>query len=153
MPVHSIIKLLKWTSTDVIRTCYVEVSYGTVILRVGVMPVPSPTNRALTWPSNSKRLLLDYGTSEIDVEILQSETICSAGPQLLQSTFNIGPMVDVREPFTTTLGITICARSTPWIEGTGSFFLDEGGDGKRLLPTTACDVVFCQADSNLFERK
>jgi hypothetical protein len=61
--------------------------------------------------------------------------------------------VDVREPFTATLGITICAQSAPWVEGTGGFFLEEGGDSKRLLLVTARHVVFPQADNNLFERK
>jgi hypothetical protein len=91
-----------------------------------------------------KKLLLDYGINDVDVEIRQSEVIRSAGPQLLQPTFDIDPTVDVREPFTATLGLTVCAQSMPWAEG---------GDGKRLLLATACHVVFPQADNDLFEHK
>ena len=99
-----------------------------------------------------KRLLLDCGINEIDVEIRQSEPIRSAGPQLLQPTFDIGLTVDVREPFTATLGITICAQCMPRTEGT-SFFLEEGGDGKWFLLATARHVILRQADNKVFECK
>ena len=43
------------------------------------------------------------------------------------------------------LSITICVQSTPWIEGTAGFFLDNGGDGKGLLLVT--DSLFAMSSS------
>jgi hypothetical protein len=45
-------------------------------------------------------------------------------------------MAEVREPLSTSLGLPICARATPWAEGTGGFFIDEGAESKRLLLIT-----------------
>ncbi|KAN0109281.1 hypothetical protein V8E52_009465 [Russula decolorans] len=128
-------------------------SSSNVVLWIGVKPGSLSYEQGIEVALQCKRLLLEYGINDVDVEIRQSEVIRSAGPQLLQYTFHIDPTVDAREPFSTTLGITICAQSTPWVEGTGGFFLDEGGDGKRLLLATARHVVFPQADNDLFERK
>jgi hypothetical protein len=97
--------------------------------------------------------LLNYGINDVDVEIRQSKVIQSAGPQLFQPIDPVDPTVDVRMPFTATLGITICARLTPWTEGTAGFFLDEGGDGKRLLLATARHVVLPQSENKLYECK
>ena len=95
-------------------------------------------NRASTWPSNN-----------VNIEICQLEVVHLTSPQLIQPTFDSDPMVDIYKPFTTMLGIPICAQSMPWAQGTGSFFLD----GKRLLLATARHVVFPQGDNNLFEHK
>lgn len=112
---------MEWTSTDVVRIGYVEESSGNVILWIGVKPDSLSYEQGIDMALQCKRLLLDYGINDVDVEIRQSEVIRSAGPQFLQPTFDIDPTVDVREPFTATLGITICAQSTPWAEGTGGF--------------------------------
>jgi hypothetical protein len=93
--------------------------------------------------------LLDYAINDVDVEIRRSKIIQSAGPQLLQPTYEVDPTIDIREPFTAMLGIPICARSTPWVEGTAGFFLDEGGNGKELLLVTTRRVLFPQSDNNL----
>jgi hypothetical protein len=153
--VHAILgeNKVEWTSTDVVRIGYVEESSSNVVLWIGVKPGSLSYEQGIEVALQCKRLLLEYGINDVDVEIRQSEVIRSAGPQLLQYTFHIDPTVDAREPFSTTLGITICVQSTPWVEGTGGFFLDEGGDGKRLLLATARHVVFPQADNDLFERK
>ena len=144
---------VEWTSTDVVRIGYVEESSSNVILWIGVKPGSLSYEHGIDAALQCKRLLLEYGINDVDVEIRQLEVIHSAGPQLLQYTFNIDPTVNGREPFAITLGIPICAQSTPWVEGTGGFFLDEIGDGKRLLLVTARHAVFPQADDNFFERK
>ncbi|TFY73127.1 hypothetical protein EWM64_g10885 [Hericium alpestre] len=125
-------------------------SSGNVILWIGVKPDSLSYEVGIDVALQCKGLLVDRGINDVDVEIRQSEVIRSAGPQLFQPTFDINPTVDVREPFTATVGIPICAQSTPWAEGTGGFFLDEG---KRLLLATARHVVFPQTDNNLFEHK
>jgi len=57
------------------------------------------------------------------------------GPRLLKPTDIIDPTTILREPFTTTLGITICAEDTPWAEGTAGFFIAVTGLNKLFLVT------------------
>ena len=157
LKVHAILhaKGVDWSSTDVVRIGYAEEPSGDVILWIGVKPDSLSYDAGIDAALQCKRLLLDYGIKEVDVEIRESEVIRSAGPQLLQPTFDSDATVDVREALTATLGITICAQSTPWAEGTGGFFLSEGGNGKRLLLVTARHVVFPPNKQNneLFEHK
>ena len=54
--------------------------------------------------------------------------------------------------FTHALGIPICAKLTPWVEGTLEFF-EEGGDSKKPLLVTARHAIFHQTDNEPFERK
>ncbi|KAH9017750.1 hypothetical protein EDB83DRAFT_2298802 [Lactarius deliciosus] len=154
LKVHAILhaKGVDWTSTDVVRIRYIDDDddpSGDVVLWIGVRPDSLSYNV----------ILLDYGINDVEVEIRQSEIICSAtGPQLLQPAFRfLEPTVtvDAREPLTTSLGISICSQSTPSTEGTGGFFLSEGSGSKRLLLVTARHVVFpLDKDNNkLFERK
>jgi hypothetical protein len=163
LKVHGILDQngVDWSSTDVVRTAYEEVPspYGDVIIWIGVKPGSLPYDVGIDVAIRCKRLLLEYGIDDVDVEIRQSEIIQSAGPQLLQPTTdrhsdmtnNIDPMVDVHEPFSTALGIPICAESTPGTEGTGGFFL-EVDDPQKLFLVTARHVVFPQSDNDLFER-
>ncbi|KAH9051592.1 hypothetical protein EDB83DRAFT_2226108 [Lactarius deliciosus] len=154
LKVHAILhaKGVDWTSTDVVRIRYIDDDddpSGDVVLWIGVRPDSLSYNV----------ILLDYGISDVEVEIRQSEIVYSAtGPQLLQPAFRfLEPTVtvDVREPLTTSLGISICSQSTPSTEGTGGFFLSEGSGSKRLLLVTVRHVVFpLDKDNNkLFERK
>ncbi|KAK0497408.1 hypothetical protein EDD18DRAFT_1384333 [Armillaria luteobubalina] len=130
--VHAILgeKGLNWTSTNVVRIGYVD-------------------------ESSMQGVLLDHSIDDVEVEIRESKVIHAAGPKLLEPTFDSDPTVDVCEPFTATLGISICAQLVSWAEGTGGFFLDEGEDGKRLLLVTVRHVVFPlnKEDNNLFKHK
>ncbi|EED81207.1 predicted protein [Postia placenta Mad-698-R] len=89
-----------------------------------------------------EELLVESNIADVDVEIRESVVTRSAGPKLLTPTYSSDCTVDVREPFTTTLGLPICAQSTPWVEDTGGFFISEGGKPERLLLVTARHVVF-----------
>lgn len=65
------------------------------------------------------------------------------GPKLLApSSFSSDPTVDIRNPLTHTLGLPISGKVAPWAEGTGGFFIAEGGGSKRLFLVTARHVVF-----------
>ncbi|KAF8227705.1 hypothetical protein L208DRAFT_1379660 [Tricholoma matsutake] len=67
-----------------------------------------------------------------------------------EPTDDIDPTEILREPFTATLGLTICAKITPWAEGTGGFFLEvDDGNGKK----SPRHMVFPQSDNHLFERR
>ncbi|KAK0207623.1 hypothetical protein IW262DRAFT_1281921 [Armillaria fumosa] len=157
LKVHAILseKGVDWTSTNVVRIGYVDESSSSVILWIGVKPDSLSYEDGISVALQCKGLLLDHGIDDVEVEIRESEVIHSAGPKLLEPTFDSDPMVDVCEPFTAMLGISVCAQLTPWAEGTGGFFLDEGGDGKRLFLVTARHVVFPlnKEENNLFECK
>ncbi len=146
-------KEVEWTSTDVVRIGYVNEPSAGVILWIGVKPGSLSYRVGIDVTLQCKQLLLDYSINDVDVEIHQSDVIRFSGAPLLRPTFVSNPTVDVRQPFTAMPGITICAESTPWAEGTGGFFLDEGGGGKRLLLATARHVVFPQSHHDFFEHK
>ncbi|KAH9017748.1 hypothetical protein EDB83DRAFT_183145 [Lactarius deliciosus] len=164
LKVHAILhaKGVDWTSADVVRIRYIDDDddpSGDVVLWIGVKPDTLSYEVGIDVALQCKVILLDYGINDVEVEIRQSEIICSAtGPQLLQPAFRfLEPTVtvDAREPLTASLGISICSQSTPSTEGTGGFFLSEDSGSKRLLLVTVRHVVFpLDKDNNkLFERK
>ncbi|KAG8947964.1 hypothetical protein FRC04_010161 [Tulasnella sp. 424] len=133
---------VKWTSTDVVRIRNTKEPSGPVILWIGVMPASLSGNDGVVVASKCQELLVECNITDVNVEIRESVVTRSAGPKLLASSYTSNPTVDVREPLTTTLGLPICAQSTPWVEGTGGFFITEGGNTKRLVLVTARHVVF-----------
>ncbi|KAK0218117.1 hypothetical protein IW262DRAFT_1117502 [Armillaria fumosa] len=146
---------VKWTSTDVVRIGYPKESSAPVILWIGVMPASLSGDDGVVVASQCRELLKEHNIDDVDVEIRESVVTRSAGPRLLKPASWNDPTADVREPLTATLGLPICAQSTPWAEGTGGFFITEGGDTKRLLLVTARHVLF-PPDTNQnkhFERK
>lgn len=95
----------------------------------------------------------EHNIDDVDVEIRESVVTRSAGPRLLKPASWYNLTADIREPLTATLGLPICAQSTPWAEGTGGFFITEGGDTKRLLLVTTRHVLFSTNQNKHFERK
>ncbi|KAK0225014.1 hypothetical protein EDD85DRAFT_980166 [Armillaria nabsnona] len=146
---------VKWTSTDVVRIRNVGESSAPVILWIGVIPASLSGNDGVVVASKCRELLVEYDIADVDVEIRESVVTRSAGPKLFTSAYYSDSTVDVREPLTTTLGLPICAQSTPWAEGTGGFFITEGGNTERLLLVTARHVVFTpdKNDNKHFEHK
>ena len=137
-----------WSSTDVIRMGYIDDPSRNVTLWIGTRPGSLSFEVGANVVLQCKRILLEYDIHDVEVEIRESEIIRSAGPPLLQpASYEVDSTIDVREPLTTSLGITICARSTPWAEGTGGFFIDKGSDGGGLLLVTVHHVIF--PDSNM----
>jgi len=154
LKVHAILEQngIDWTSTDVVRIGYADEPSGNVVLWIGVKPGPVSYEVAIDAAFACRELLLDYGINDVDIEMRQSEVTRYAGPPLISPTFHIGPE-DARMPFTNALSIPICAELTPWAEGTSGFFLEEGGDGKRLLLVTTRHVVFPRSNNEPFEHK
>ena len=70
------------------------------------------------------------GIQDIDVELRESDFVQSAGPALLKPTGIIDPAAIAHEPFTTTLGMDICAEKTPQTEGMVGFFMAVNGVDK-----------------------
>ncbi|KAF8480479.1 hypothetical protein DFH94DRAFT_480227 [Russula ochroleuca] len=145
---------VKWTSTDVLRIGNKGESSAPVILWIGVMPASLSGDYGVVVASRCQELLVKYNIADVDVEIRESVVTRSAGPRLLVSRDSDDPTVGVHEPLTSTLGLPICAQSTPSVEGTGGFFIAEGGNAERLLLVTARHVIFTpDKDNKHFEHK
>ncbi|KAI0255840.1 hypothetical protein BJV78DRAFT_1273361 [Lactifluus subvellereus] len=126
-----------------------------VNLWIGVIPASLSGDDGIVVASRCRELLEEYNIADVDVEIRESVVTRSSGPTLLTPADSFDATVDVCEPLTTTLGLLICAQSTPWAEGTGGFFITEGGNTERLLLVTARHVVFTpnKCENRLFEHK
>ncbi|KAG9019614.1 hypothetical protein FRB90_012460 [Tulasnella sp. 427] len=154
--VHALLDSMrvKWTSIDVVRIPLSEEPSGPVILWIGVMPSSLSGHEGVDVAFKCRELLIQDGIVDVDVEIRDSVVTRLAGPKLLPSVYSFNPTVDIREPLTSTLGLSISTQDTPWAEGTGGFFLNEDGKPDTLLLVTTRHVVFRQGESNeLFENK
>ena len=84
-----------------------------------------------------RQIISKYDIADVEVEIRESVVTRSAGPKFLTPTRSFDPTaLEVREPLTTTLGLSISTLSTPWAEGTGGFFITEGRKPERILLVT-----------------
>ncbi|TCD61326.1 hypothetical protein EIP91_008587 [Steccherinum ochraceum] len=159
--IHAVLDSSKvdWTSTDLVRIGYVhEAVDSNLIVCIGVEPDTLPFDVGIDVALQCKQVVLDSGIEDVEVEIRESNITSLAGPKLLQpsemqysSANEVNPVTPAREPFTFALGIPICSQSTPAVEGTGGFFLDEGGDGKRLFLLTTRHSVLPQAGDSSTE--
>ena len=148
-------KKVAWTSIDVVRIGYVEESFRPVILWIGVQPESLSVEDGTKVARSCQDILVQSGIIDVDVEICQSLVTFLEGPKLLAPTFSSDPTVDVRNPLTPTLGLPISGKLTPWAEGTGGFFIAEGGSSKRLFLVTARHIIFKpnRNDNKTFEHK
>jgi hypothetical protein len=152
---------VKWTSTDVVRIGNVEEPRIPVILWIGVMPGSLSGADGVVVARKCRDLLEEYDITDVEVEIRESLVTRSVGPKLLAPTqfsisslFSSHPDVDFRQPLTATLGLPICAQLTPWAEGTGGFFMAEGGDSNKLFLVTTRHAVFTpDINANTLEHK
>jgi hypothetical protein len=75
--------------------------------------------------------------------------IRSAGPKMYKPVPTSNPTARAREPFSTALGLPICAEVTPSIQGTGGFFFSYPHNPGKIYLVTARHVVFHDdTDSN-----
>jgi hypothetical protein len=166
LKVHALLDSMqvKWTSTDVVRIGIVGESSAPVILWVGVTPTSLSRANGTVVARKCREILEEYDITDVDVEIRES-IVARFGRKLLNPmssdpvsfydpTNSSDPTVYLRRPLTATLGLSICAKPTPRVEGTGGFFMAEGGDSQRLFLVTARHVVLPESNgNNKFERK
>ena len=133
---------VKWTSVDVVRIGIVGEPSAPVILWIGVIPMSLSPVDGLEVALKCKRLLEKNVIIDVHAEFRESIIIPLVGPRFLDYPPSSDPTVEVRRPLTATLGFSICAQSTPSAEGTGGFYMAEGGGSKRILLITARHVVF-----------
>ncbi|KAI0046760.1 hypothetical protein FA95DRAFT_1465730, partial [Auriscalpium vulgare] len=152
LKVHEILdrKGVEWTSTDVFRIGYTEDSSSSVVLWIGVKPKSLTYHIGIDAAIKCKDLLLEYNIDDVDVEIREAEVMRLTGPRLFQPDLSPDATVAARQPFTHTVGIPICSQSSPSVQGTAGFFLNEGGGEQRLFLVTARHVVLLpdKADDN-----
>ncbi|KAG8729857.1 hypothetical protein FRC11_007882 [Ceratobasidium sp. 423] len=156
LKIHALLDTMKvkWTSTDVVRIGNAKESLAPVILWIGVVPGSLSNGDGLVVAFQCQKLLEENDITDVEVEVRESVVTRSAGPMLLRPTHSLDPTVEVRGPLTTTLGLPICAKSPPWAQGTGGFFIAEGGNTELLL-VTARHVLFPpgESENELFEHK
>ncbi|KAH9986587.1 hypothetical protein BJV77DRAFT_965122 [Russula vinacea] len=162
LKLHAILNSMevKWTSTDVVRIANEGESSAPVILWIGVIPKSLSGDDGVIVASKCRELLVEFNITDVDVEIRESvvtrsANLRSAGPRLLDLDpySYCDPTLGVREPLRSTLGLPICAQSMPLAEGTGGFFITEGGNAERLLLVTARHVIFTPDNNKHFEHK
>ncbi|KAL6301212.1 hypothetical protein BKA93DRAFT_828484 [Sparassis latifolia] len=121
---------MKWTSTDVARIGFVGESVAPVVVWIGVKPDTLCGEDGLAVAQECKQLLVANEILDVEVEIRESVVTRYVGPTLRKR-----------------------ARSTPWAEGTGGFYVT--GDDSKLYLVTARHVVFKpnRADNDTYERK
>ncbi|KAG8685631.1 hypothetical protein FRC11_010304, partial [Ceratobasidium sp. 423] len=130
-------------------------SFAPVVLWIGVVPGSLSGDDGVVVAFQCWKLLEEDGITDVEVEIRESVITRSAGPKLLKpATSDFDPTIDIREPLTTTPSLPICPQSTSWTEGTGGFFIVEGGNN-RILLVTARHVIFPSGKSKneFFEHK
>jgi len=157
LKIHAVLDLMKvkWTSTDVVRIKPVKESFAPVVLWIGVIPASLSEDDGVVVVFKCRETLRENGITDVEVEIRESVVTHSTGPKLLSPPSIFNPTSDFDEPLTTTLGLPICAQSTPWAEGTGGLFVTEGENTERLFLVTARHVVFPpdKEKNELFEHK
>ena len=144
-------KGVKWTSLDPVRMGYTHESSHPVIIWIGVVAGSLSAEDGVQVATRCKSILSAHDINDVHVEIRESEVIRSAGPKMCKPTVTSHPTSEVREPFSTTLGLPICAEATPSIEGTGGFFISDPRNPGKIYLVTARHVVFHpDNDSNEF---
>ncbi|KIY47900.1 hypothetical protein FISHEDRAFT_74238 [Fistulina hepatica ATCC 64428] len=134
-----------FTSIDCVRFAKVrdsEGKAGPVVLWIGVIPKSLSGEDAHTAGHGCLALLREFDITDVDVEFRESIYTRSTGPKLLKPVCDLHPTVDVRGPLTPALGLPIAALDTPYTEGTGGFYISEGGDSNKVFVVTARHVVF-----------
>ena len=146
---------VKFTSVDVVRIGIVGEPSPPVILWIGVLPASLSPVDGLNVALQCKELLEKNDIIDVDVELRESIVTRSVGSRFLDPVLSSNPTAEVRRPLTATLGLSISTQSTSWAEGTGGFYMAEGGDSKRVFLVTARHVVFPPniVDNNRYEHE
>ncbi|KAI0778749.1 hypothetical protein BD413DRAFT_490094 [Trametes elegans] len=85
-------------------------------------------------------ILVGHEIEDVYVIVYESKYQFLAG--LYKPAVISNPIAIVREPFSTTLGISICNAATPNFEGTGGFFFIDTAKPGKLFLLTARHVLF-----------
>lgn len=131
-----------WTSIDVVRFKVKDEPVGPVVLWIGVVPETVSWEKARDAANRCLTLLQESDITDVEIEFRSSVYRRSAGPSLHPYASDWDPTVNVGEPLTPALGLSIASQKTPHVEGTGGLYLAEGGGSEKILLLTARHVLF-----------
>ncbi|KIM73605.1 hypothetical protein PILCRDRAFT_828987 [Piloderma croceum F 1598] len=134
-------KGVKWTSLDPVRMGYAGESSPPVIVWMGVVPGSISGEEGVKVATHCKCILSAHDI-DVHIEIHESMVIRSAGPKMYKPVPTSNATARAREPFSTALGLPICAEVTPSIQGTGGFFVSYPLNPGKIYLVTARHVVF-----------
>jgi hypothetical protein len=114
--------------------------------------VGAPGSTAPTAAHNAAQAVLallgKHGITDVNVEVRESYYHSQASPRLLAPVRDLHALVNVISPLTPALGLGITAAASPNAQGTMCLYLNEGGDGGRLLGLTCRHVLFRPNEPN-----
>ena len=132
-----------YTSLDLVRLGVLDEATRTtppVIVWVGVEPNTLSAQRGIEVAVSLRSVLLQHDINDVHVEIRASTITIYAKMYRPASPYD--PTAQVREPFSTSLGISICAENTPDIRGTTTLFFTVPSKPGRLFLLAPRHVLF-----------
>ncbi|KAN0135417.1 hypothetical protein V8E53_006696 [Lactarius tabidus] len=135
-------KGVKCTSLDPVRMGYAGECSPPAIVWIGVLPGSLSAEDGVEVATHCKSILSASNINDVHVDIRESEVFRSAGPKMYKPALTSNATARAREPFSTALGLPICAEATPHIEGTGGFFISDPRNPGKIYLVTARHVVF-----------
>jgi len=141
-------KGVNMTSIDPIRMGYESESPPPVIVWIGVLPQSLSVEDGINVATHCKGILSTHNIDDVHVEIRESEVIHLACPKMYKPVPTSDATAQVREPFSTALGLSICAEDSPTIQGTGGFFISDTRNPGKIYLVTARHVLFPPDGSN-----
>ena len=135
-----------YTSVDPVRLWVVGEDAAPVIIWVGVEPGSLSHADGVDVAVGLRGILLANAIEDVHVEI--RECVVSASAKMYEPVPSSDPTVQVREPFSTALGITICAEDTPHIQGTATLFFTVSSEPGNLFLLAARHVLFRVDEDN-----
>jgi hypothetical protein len=144
---------VEWSSIDVVRMGHPEVvSSRRNVLWIGVIPESLQSEKGAEVARGCSNILLDFVITDVNVEIRESRVMRSASnPKLLAPAWELDPTARCQKPLTATLGISLSSSHRPSIEGTGGFFVAEGGGSNRIFLISTRHTFFEDDDNELYE--
>ncbi|PWW72935.1 hypothetical protein C7212DRAFT_359997 [Tuber magnatum] len=141
LEIHNILewRSIQWTSTDVVRIGIAGESVAPVIIWIGVKPNTLSGEDGFGVAQECKQLLVMNQILDVEIEIRESIITRFAGPKFQKPGRGHDPLAELLEPLTSSIGLFICNANTPWIEGTGGFYVMD--DKHKLYLVTARHVV------------
>jgi hypothetical protein len=134
-------KGVKWTSLDPVRMGYAGESSPPIIVWMGVVPGSISGEEGIKVTTHCKSILSAHDI-DVHIEIRELMVIRSASPKMYKPVPTSNATAWAREPFSTALGLPICAEVTPSIQGTGGFFISYPLNPGKIYLVTARHVVF-----------
>ena len=129
-----------YRSVDPARIGYAGSNVFPLVLWIGVAPGSLSGTDGRAVALGCRDILINNGITDVEVEIRVS--IAALQTRLYAPVLTSDPIVRAIEPFATSLGIPICAATTPSIEGTGGFFFTDSRRPGKVFLVTARHVLF-----------